>query len=65
MGHICTVAHDYSRHGTLTLFAALSYLDGKIFGQTAARHGAIRILRHVKIGLESMLSRWDLFISLV
>ena len=33
-----TGTHDYIRHGTLTLFAALSYLDGKIFRQTAGRH---------------------------
>jgi transposase len=38
MGHIKTRSHDYIRHGTLTLFAALNYLDGKIFGQTAPRH---------------------------
>lgn len=37
-GHIRTRTHDYIRHGTVTLFAALSYLDGKIFSQTAARH---------------------------
>ena len=33
-----TKTHDYTRHGTITLFAALSYLDGKVFGQTAPRH---------------------------
>jgi transposase len=33
-----TGTHDYIRHGTITLFAALSYLDGKIFRQTAPRH---------------------------
>jgi transposase len=38
MGHIKTRTHDYIRHGTLTLFAALNYLDGKIFSQTAPRH---------------------------
>jgi transposase len=38
MGNIKTRTHDYIRHGTLTLFAALSYLDGKIFNQTAPRH---------------------------
>ncbi len=37
-GHTRTRTHDYKRHGTVTLFAALSYLDGKIFSQTAARH---------------------------
>jgi hypothetical protein len=35
VGHIRTKTHNYTRHGTITLFAALSYLDGKIFGQTA------------------------------
>jgi len=38
LGHIKTQTHDYIRHGTLTLFAALNYLDGKIFSQTAPRH---------------------------
>jgi transposase len=38
MGHIKTRTHDYIRHGTLTLFAALNYLDGKIVSQTAPRH---------------------------
>lgn len=33
-----TGTHDYIRHGTITLFAALNYLDGKIFRQTAERH---------------------------
>jgi transposase len=37
-GHIRTRTHDYVRHGTVTLFAALSHLDGKIFSQSAARH---------------------------
>ena len=38
IGHIKTRTHDYIRHGTLTLFAALNYLDGKILSQTAPRH---------------------------
>ena len=38
IGHIRTRTHDYTRHGTVTLFAALGYLDGKIFAQTAPRH---------------------------
>jgi transposase len=29
IGHIRTKTHDYVRHGTLTLFAALNYLEGK------------------------------------
>ncbi|MEO7319046.1 MAG: IS630 family transposase [Chthoniobacteraceae bacterium] len=38
MGPIKTRTHDYIRHGTLSLFAALNYLDGKILSQTAPRH---------------------------
>jgi transposase len=38
IGHIRTRTHDYIRHGTITLFAALSYLDGKVFSQTATQH---------------------------
>jgi len=38
IGHIKTRTHDYIRHGTVTLFAALSYLDGKILSRTAAQH---------------------------
>ena len=37
-GHVCTRTHDYYRHGTLTFFAALNYLDGKIIAQSAPRH---------------------------
>jgi len=38
IGHIKTTTHDYIRHGTLTLFAALNYLDGKLIGSIAQRH---------------------------
>jgi hypothetical protein len=37
-GHIRTVTHDYYRHGTVTLFAALDHLSGKIISQVAPRH---------------------------
>jgi transposase len=37
-GDIRTQTHDYYRHGTVTLFAALDYLSGKILTHTAARH---------------------------
>ena len=38
IGHIKTKTHDYIRHGTLTLFAALNYLDGKLISRIAQRH---------------------------
>lgn len=37
-GHIATRTHDYYRHGTTTLFAALDYLSGKIIATTKPRH---------------------------
>jgi transposase len=33
--------HDYERHGTTTLFAALNTLTGKVIGECHARHRAI------------------------
>lgn len=38
VGHIRTVTHDYIRHGTVTLFAALNYLEGKIVSMLADKH---------------------------
>ena len=32
------MTHDYIRHGTTTLFAALNVLDGSVIGQCMARH---------------------------
>jgi transposase len=37
-GEIATRTHDYYRHGTIPLFPALNYLNGKIIAQRAARH---------------------------
>jgi len=38
LGHVRTRTHDYYRHGTLTFFAALNYLNGKVIAQSAPRH---------------------------
>ena len=32
-GRAATMTHDYKRHGTTTLFAALHVLDGQVTGQ--------------------------------
>lgn len=37
-GRCGTHTHDYVRHGTTTLFAALNVLDGKVIGQCLPRH---------------------------
>ncbi len=38
IGHVRTRTHDYIRHGTITLFAAMNYLDGRILSTTAPKH---------------------------
>jgi transposase len=38
MGRCGTMTHDYKRHGTTTLFAALNLLDGTVTGQNMQRH---------------------------
>lgn len=37
-GRGATMTHDYKRHGTTTLFAALNVLDGKVLSQCRERH---------------------------
>jgi len=37
-GRAGTLTHDYKRHGTTTLFAALDVLDGKAVGRCVQRH---------------------------
>ena len=37
-GRAGTMTHDYKRHGTTTLFAALNVLDGSVIGQCMQRH---------------------------
>jgi transposase len=37
-GRCGTVTHDYKRHGTTTLFAALDVLEGKVIGRCMQRH---------------------------
>jgi transposase len=37
-GRAGTMTHDYKRHGTTTLFAALNVLDGQVISQCQQRH---------------------------
>jgi len=38
LGYVEGVTHDYKRHGTTTLFAALDVLDGSVIAQCKPRH---------------------------
>jgi len=40
--------HDYKRHGTTTLFAALNMLDGKVIGECLPRHRSQEFVRFLK-----------------
>ena len=48
VGEIRTKTHDYKRHGTITLFAALNYLDGKLIARTEERQTHVEWLRFLK-----------------
>ena len=47
-GRCGTMTHDYKRHGTTTLFAALSMLDGKVIGDCMPRHRHQEFIRFLK-----------------
>jgi transposase len=47
-GRCGTLTHDYKRHGTTTLFAALSMLDGQVIGDCMPRHRHQEFIRFLK-----------------
>jgi transposase len=47
-GRAGTMTHDYKRHGTTTLFAALDVLTGTVIGQCLARHRHTEFLKFLK-----------------
>jgi transposase len=47
-GRAGTMTHDYKRHGTTTLFAALDVLTGKVIGKCFARHRHDEFLRFLR-----------------
>src|SRR5829696_5713498 len=48
-GRAGTMTHDYVRHGTTTLFAALNVADGSIIGQCQNRHRHQEWLKFLKL----------------
>jgi transposase len=48
-GKTATMTHDYVRHGTTTLFAALSTLDGKVIGACMPRHRHQEWIKFLKL----------------
>jgi transposase len=47
-GRAGTMTHDYKRHGTTTLFAALNVATGKVIGECLPRHRAREFLMFLK-----------------
>lgn len=47
-GRCGTMTHDYKRHGTTTLFAALNTLDGSVIGSCKERHRHQEFLAFLK-----------------
>jgi transposase len=57
-GRCGTMTHDYKRHGTTTLFAALDVLEGRVIGQCMARHRHQEFIRFLnKINRETAADR--------
>ena len=51
LGYVEGVTHDYTRHGTTTLFAALDVATGKVLSQCKPRHRHqefLQFLRHIE-----------------
>ena len=54
LGYVEGVTHDYIRHGTTTLFAALDVATGEVITQCKARHRHqefLSFLRHVEVNI--------------
>lgn len=58
LGYVEGVTHDYIRHGTTTLFAALDVATGKIIGRCKRRHRHqefLQFLRHIDLNVPKSL----------
>jgi transposase len=58
LGYVEGVTHDYFRHGTTTLFAALDVATGTVIGQCKARHRHqefLSFLRHIECNVPAAL----------
>jgi transposase len=63
-GRAGTLTHDYKRHGTTTLFAALDVLDGKVIGQCMLKHRSQEFIRFLRRLDRETLPELDLHLIL-
>jgi transposase len=47
-GHCSTQPHDYKRHGTTTLFAALDMANGRVIGECMPKHRQTEFLKFLR-----------------
>ena len=58
LGYVEGGTHDYVRHGTRTLFAALDVATGEVFSQCTSRHRQqelLAFLRHIDANVRAQL----------
>jgi len=63
-GRASTFTHDYVRHGTTTLFAALNVADGTVIGQCQTRHRHLEWLKFLRLLDEQTAADRDLHLIL-
>jgi transposase len=59
-GRAATMTHDYKRHGTTTLFAALDVKSGLVIGECLPRHRAKEFIGFLRTINETVDKRFDL-----
>jgi putative transposase len=60
LGYVEGVTHDYIRHGTTTLFAALDIANGQVISQCKARHRHQEYLGFLKLVEENVPQKLDI-----
>ena len=63
-GKAGTMTHDYKRHGTTTLFAALDSLDGRVIGQCMLQHRSQEFIRFLRRLDQEIAAELDLHLIL-
>lgn len=63
-GRAATVTHDYKRHGTTTLFAALDVKSGTVIGDCMPRHRAKEFLKFLRQIDKAVPARRDVHLVL-
>ncbi len=63
-GRAATVTHDYKRHVTTTLFAALDVKSGTVIGDCMPRHRAKEFLKFLRQSDKAVLTRRDVHLVL-